>query len=76
MMRRQPTLIPLSDADVQDLRALIEARKAGITASSSDASFMPAAGQPQQHGDKEMVINDFALSAEIAQAAEHLSSAS
>ena len=73
MMRRQPTIIPISDTDVQEVRALIDARRAGITASSSEASV---AGHLHRPGNKEMVINDFALGAEIAQAAEHLNSTS
>ena len=71
MMRRQPTLIPLTDTDVQDVRAFLEARKNGTVPPTS-------LQRQQQRGgaNPEMVINDFSLGAEIAQAADQLASGS
>jgi len=75
MMRRQPTLIPLTDVDVQDVRAFLDARKNGVAPPSMVA---PSGGVLAQKkgANPEMVINDFALEAEIAQAAAHLASGS
>lgn len=73
MMRRQPTLIPLSDADVQDMRTFLEARKSGAIPVPGSITTGGSSAPTQR---QQTVINDFALEAEIAQAAEQLTSGS
>lgn len=74
-MRRQPTLIGLTDSDVQDVRLFLEAQKKdGAVGITNGVAAVRAQGPANTGASPEMVINDFSLEAEMTQAADELAS--